>query len=291
MACYDILNGLNMQKVFIHTNNKQKLGAILAKYAIERNLPANSDTKIEILNVDNISAFREFAGKAYLRAGRLVKYNPNDLQSFTLSRFMPPELTNYSGRSVVIDPDIFATQDVSPIFDIDLKGNSVAVCRKKDAWDTSVMLMDCAKLQDWNIKNLLGKLERKELDYSDLMSLRNRNDVLEIPRVWNSLDTLTPETKMLHTTNRLTQPWRTGLPIDFTINPLPKLLGIIPREPIHKLLGKYPTHYQPHPDKKIEQFFFNLVKGALQSDELSRDFIRAEINRGDVRGDLLEKVA
>lgn len=282
-----------MKKIFIHTNNKQMAGAVLAKYAIERFLPKDTDIKVEYINVDEIKAFKDFAGKDYLFAGKIRTYNPKDLQSFTLSRFMAPELMGYEGLAVVIDPDIFAVRDISSIFSLEMNGKSVAACKKKDHWDTSFMLMDCNRLKHWNIENILTGLANKKLDYvMDVMSLKHEpeDSLKELPRIWNNLDTLTDDTKAVHMTNRLTQPWKTGLPIDFTINPLPKILGIIPREPIHKLLGKYPTHYKQHPDLEIEQLFFKLVSDAMKDNVISREWLETEINNGHVRADLLSKI-
>jgi hypothetical protein len=281
-----------MEKIFIHTNNKQNIGAVLSKFSFEK---ASGDKKVEVgfINVDNHPAFKVFAGKAYKRKGQKVIYDPNDLQSFTLSRFMPPELMNFQGRALVVDPDVFAIQDATPLLSLDMQGKAIAACRKKDAWDTSVMLLDCKKLKHWKIESTLKDLEEDRVDYADLMTLKREDasTILEIPRIWNHLDTLTDETKMIHMTNRLTQPWRTGLPIDFTINPLPKIFGIIPREPIHKLLGKYPTKYQPHPDINIEKYFFRLTKEALNTGTISTEDIRDEITKGNVRKDFLEKLA
>jgi hypothetical protein len=277
-----------MEKIFIHTNNKQLLGAKLAKFAIERKLSRN--IPVDYINVDELNIFKSFSGKRYLRNGAEISYDPSDLQSFTLSRFMPPELMNYQGKAVVIDPDIFALSDIAELFDLNIGEATVACCSKKGAWDSSVMLMDCNQLQHWNMETFLKKLENKELDYVDIMQLRKEGNVYDLPRVWNSLDEITPETMMLHTTNRLTQPWKTGLPIDFERNPLPKLFGIIPREPIHKLLGKYPTKYLPHPDKNIENLFFALVKEALGSGKVTESEVQYEISQGHVRADLLEKI-
>lgn len=279
------------KKVFIHTNNKQFLGAILAKYAIEKT--ASRPIAVEVINVDELEIFKEFAGKKYLRSGEIRAYDPKDLQSFTISRFMPPELTGFSGKAVVIDPDIFALTDIHELFDVDMKGKSIACCRKNEWWDTSVMLLDCDKLKHWKIKDILDQLADKKLDYTDLFALKKENAesmIIEIPRIWNSLDKLVPETKMLHTTNRLTQPWKTGLPIDFTRNKMPKILGLIPREPIHKIMGKYPTHYQPHPDKKIEEFFLNLLRDAIKDGVISKKFVEEEINYGHIRGDLVHLI-
>jgi hypothetical protein len=276
-----------MQKAFIHTNNKQLLGALLAKYAIERALPKESIIQVEILNVDNLDIFKAFAHKEYNFYGKPRVYNPEDLQSFTLSRFMPPELMNYEGRSIVIDPDIFAIRDITPLMNMELDNNAVAACSKKDAWDSSVMVMDNSKLRHWKMKDFLQALEKKQADYADIVTLKFEPQVKDLSREWNSLDHLSTETKLLHTTNRLTQPWRTGLPIDFTPNPLPKLFGIIPREPIHKILGKYPTKYLAHPDKKIEAWFLKLVADALKAGAVKRTDIQKEIDLGHVRKDLL----
>ena len=94
---------------------------------------------------------------------------------------------------------------------------------------------------------MLEKLGKRELDYTEQMQLvhENNDSILEVSRVWNSIDELNDETKVLHTSKRETQPWKTGLPIDFTRNKMPKLFGVIPREPIHAILGKTKNTYQP----------------------------------------------
>lgn len=120
--------------------------------------------------------------------------------------------------------------------------------------------------------------------------LLTREKIEEIPGYWNSLDSL-EGAKVLHTTKRLTQPWKTGLKIDFTQKPLPKLFGVIPREPLYKVLGKYPTHYLPHPDKAIVDFFFTLAKSALKDGALSKEDIEREIEAKNVRPDMLEVLA
>lgn len=265
------------------------LGARLAAFAVEKH--ASKPIEVEILNVDELAPFQQFAETRYLfNATHERTYKADDLQSFTLSRFMPPERMGYRGRALVIDPDIFAAADVGELLERDMGNHAVLACRKKDASDSSVMLLDCAKLTHWKIENILQQLRDHSTDYTTIMTLKNEN-VGELSRDWNSLDTLTPETKMLHTTNRLTQPWKTGLPIDFTRNKMPKLFGLIPREPIHKLLGKYPTHYQPHPDKNIEEFFFGLAQNALDEGYIQREEIQSLIDQAFLRQDFFKHVS
>jgi hypothetical protein len=275
---------------FIQANKKQLLGALIAKYAFEKTYGGENPVLVTIMLVEEIPEFKKFAGSKYYRKEFVFNADPSDLQFFTLTRFLPPQLMSFEGRAIVIDPDIFALQDISPLFEIDLGQAAIAACRKKEAWDSSLMVLDCAKLKHWKISEWLEKLTNKRMDYDRIMMLKDEKNVTEIPRIWNDLDHLDENTKMLHTTMRLTQPWKTGLPRDFTINPLPKYFGIIPREPIFKILGKYPTHYQPHPNKKIEQFFFELLRQALSEGYIERSFLHSEIAAGHVRKDLFEKL-
>jgi len=265
-----------MNKVFILTNNKQLLGAKVAHYAIDKNLADKTAVAVVIINVDQLDLFKDFVGKTYWRGKKLITYTFNDLQSFTLARFLPPQLMNYQGRAVIIDPDIFCLTDINQLLNIDLAGRALGCCRKKDAWDSSLMVADCSKLKHWKLRQILSDLENKKLDYNDLMFLRKESLVKELPRQWNSLDALGPETKLLHTTMRLTQPWKTGLPIDFQRS--------IPWW--RKILGLYPKTYQPHPDKNIERFFFQLFQEARQAGYLDDDFIHQEIAQKHLRPDI-----
>ncbi len=278
---------------FIQSNKKQILGAYLAKYAFEKTYRGSDPVEVHIMLVEDIPMFSKFTGQSFIRkadTNDVRKADPEDLQSFTLTRFLPPELMGYVGRAVVIDPDIFALHDISELYDMDLGSASLAACRKKDAWDSSVMVLDCAKLKHWNVEEWLTKLTRGSIDYDRIMTLKDEHNVLEIPRKWNDLDHLDTQTRMIHTTNRITQPWRTGLPIDFTRNKMPKYFGLIAREPIHKILGKYKTHYQPHPDKKIENWFIGLVKNALHDGAITKEQVEHEVTEGHVRKDIFELI-
>ncbi len=278
---------MEKRRVYIQTNNKQLLGAKIAKFAIETHL--SEPIPVEIINSDTLPDFKEVEGFSYKFNETIERrFDHNDLQSFTLTRFIPPELMEFTGLAVVIDPDIFALGDLQELFSKEMNGAAILACPKKNAWDTSVMLLDCTKLHHWKIRDMLRALRDKKRTYTEIMTLANETSVKPLDRSWNSLDSLTEETKMLHTTGRLTQPWKTGLPIDFTRNPLPKYFGIIPREPLYRLIGKYPTHYQPHPDKKIERFFLRLAAKALESGAIKKDEITEAISQKNIRPDFFE---
>lgn len=283
-----------MQTLFIHTNRKQLFGAKLGKYSFEREAGPNRQFEVQFIIAEEQPELKEFVGKTYLAGEGVRTYGFDNLQSFTLARLKAPELMGYAGRAIVIDPDIFALSgtNLEELFAIDLEGKPIGACRREGGkWESSVMVLECAKLRHWKLSDLLAKLEEKKVTHAELMSLTSESDIKQIPWVWNSMDRITPDSKMLHTTKRLTQPWKTGLRIDFTQKPLPKLWGFIPRKPIHMLLGKYPTHYLPHPDVEVQAFFFRLAKDALRDGVITEADIRAEIQDGNIRKDFLQVLA
>lgn len=277
-----------MRTVFIQANAKQLFGAKIAQFCIQRLLPEDSPITVRIINIDEMPIFKAFLGTPYMRNGKLVANSAQDLQSFTLSRFAPPELMGYTGQAVVIDPDIFAQHDITSLFELPMHEKAILACKKKNAWDTSVMLLDCAKLKHWSMTSLFSGLKNKTLDYTDLITLKHASSVGELSRQWNDLDHLDTSTRMLHTTNRLTQPWKTGLPIDFTrAQDHDYYLGIIPKPWVLRLLGRWPTKYQRHPNPAIETFFFQLVREALARRVITQDEVQKEITAGHIRTDLL----
>lgn len=270
------------REIFIQANYKQFLGARLAKFAMEtRGKAREHGIPVTIVNVEENPTYMKYVGMTYRRGNETRTHDPSDLQFFTLSRFMPPELMNYEGRALVIDPDIFALSDIRELFEIDLGGNAIAACAKKEAWDTSVMLLDCAQLRHWSLEKLLEGLKTGTEDYRTWMQLRKER-VAPLSREWNSLDVLTPTTKLLHTTNRLTQPWKTGLPIDFTPGTTPKLFRLVPRFWI-----THPTHYQPHPEKSVELTFLSMLKEALAIGAVHPSELNEEVRRGNIRSDIM----
>jgi hypothetical protein len=270
-------------RAFIQSNNKQLVGAKVAKYCLEKELRV----KTQILNVDEISDLG-LANLRYKRDKKWLYYDPKDLQSFTLVRFLPPTLMNFKGFALVIDPDIFALKDLSEVFEICQSCNfSIAARRKNQAFDSSVMIINCQDLQGkYSWKSIVESLKSGDLDYVDLMSL-NLPDLRlqELDPKFNSWDFFDPATLFLHTTNRITQPWKTGLKIDFMRRDPGKYFGAIPKKFILKFLGKWPVRYQEHPDKDIKEKFFDLAQHAILNGSLTLDDVDFAIRSKSIRSD------
>jgi hypothetical protein len=285
---------------FIHTNERQMLGARVGEYALKRNSANAERFDVRILKTEDYPFIREKEGQPFKRDGveRLWRYD--DLQSFTPLRFLPPEVMGYCGRAVVIDPDIFAAGDVWELLSRDMGGKAI-FCRMRSGpkkwsgcWASSVMLLDCAKLTHWRCEAQFNEMFDFSRDYMDWISLKlePQDSIGLLEHEWNDFDRLRPETKLLHNTRRLTQPWKTGLPIDWTpadtFKPFPPIGWAMRwRRRVfgdHALLGRYLRH----PDRNQERFFFGLLRECLERGIVSEAMLRTEIEQNHVRRDAFE---
>lgn len=287
--------------VFIHTNHKQIVGALVAEYALKRNSQHADKFEVRIIHTKDYPFLLEREGQMYLRDGVKRPWLNNDLQSFTLLRFMPPELMGYQGRAVVIDPDIFAVADVWDLLSRDMQGKAI-MCRMRagpkgyidHCKASSVMLLDCAKLTHWKVEQQFNEMFDEERDYQPwvCLKLEDADSIGLIEDEWNDFDKLTRKTKMLHNTRRRTQPWKSGLPIDWRpaerFRLFPPLAWLM-RARRH-LFGEYGLlgDYKPHPDSNQERFFFGLLKECVEKGIVTEEMIREEIHQNHVRHDALE---
>jgi hypothetical protein len=281
-----------MNKVFIQSNEKQYLGALVAKYTIERYSNHNDKFSVEIINAEKVDDLSRLYNKEIIKDNVKVNYGDEDLQSFTLTRFMAPELMSYEGKSIVIDPDVFATySDIWDLFSMNM-GNYSALMRQhnnKLDWGTSVMLLKNNKFKHWKIKVIVDDLLSQNVDYRDWMGLRNEKEKIgSLPIDWNSYDELNENTKLLHNTLRITQPWRVGLDVEFIPKKMKPLFGFISREWAHTLLGRNPLVHREHPDQDQTNFFFGHLKKAIEDGFIDFDLVLRAIKLKYIRQDAIE---
>ena len=285
--------------VFVHTNDQQMLGAKLSAYSMRRNTRHANRFEVRLLRLEDTPGLFGREGQKYLRMGKMATWHNDDLQSFSPLRRMVPQLMQFQGRALVTDPDVFSVGgDVFDLLDCDLQGKAL-LCRNLPAekgggaqrWASSVMLLDCARLTNWRWDDQIDAMFKGTLDYKPWIQLADQaaDSIGELPEVWNSFDKLEPETRLLHMTERLTQPWKTGLPIDFNLN-FKSVTGRAKR-----WLGQRgwlsSPRYQQHPDPRQAAFFFSLLKECLANGEVSEDYVRQAIASHDVRADAFEVLA
>ena len=286
--------------VFVHTNEKQWLGALVAEYSFRRNSRNPDAFDVKFIHTRDHPFLAAKEGQTFLRGGTTRVWRMDDLQSFTPLRFLPPKLMNWQGRAVVTDPDVFAVGDVNELLDRDM-GSAAVMGRHRSGKEekqyqvaTSVMLMDCARLSHWDVEGNFDQLFRMEKDYKEWMVLayEDPENIGYLEDYWNDFDHLDDNTRLIHNTKRKTQPWKTGLPVDYT--PANKfkdkpLLASINRLRA-KVFGEYGLlgHYKEHPDPRQEHLFFGLLKECIETGHVSEDLVRDEISKNHVRHDAFE---
>jgi len=288
--------------VFIHTNERQWIGALVSSYSLKRNSARPDEFEVRFLHTKDYPFLHEKEGQTFLRGGVSRVWHMADLQSFTPLRFLPPELMGHDGRAIVIDPDVFAVGDINALFDRDMEGKGVMGRPrshregKEFCVATSVMLMDCAKLRHWNCRAEFDELFQFKRDYKEWMCLRHepRENIGFFGDEWNDFDHLDENTKLLHNTKRKTQPWKTGLPVDYTpadkTKEYPLLASL--RALRERIFGRYGLlgRYARHPDAAQERFFFGLLRECLDEGIIDERLLRDEMQLNHIRHDAMRVI-
>jgi len=280
--------------IFIQTNSKQSIGAIVSAFSMKRNSAHADKFDVTVMQQEDYPFFARREGQTYMRHGVKRVWHENDLQSFTLTRFLPPQLMGYKGRALVVDPDVFAVGDVWELLTRDMQGKAI-MCRgskfKNGAFASSVMLLDCEKLKHWDVEKGFNELFEGKRDYHNWISLlmEDRNTIGTFEDEWNDFDRLTPQTKMVHNTRRRTQPWKTGLKVDYTPTEFVPVIGWFMRMRRrlfgdHALLGRYARH----PDPKQEALFFGLLKEAHEQGLVTDAQIKEAMDKNFIRHDSVD---
>jgi hypothetical protein len=143
------------------------------------------------------------------------------------------------------------------------------------------MLLDCGKLPHWRFADDLEALWSHRLDYLDWINLKRENleTIGLLEPEWNDFDHLTPKTKLLHNTKRRSQPWKTGLPIDFTFRERGLLNFALP------IVRMVAPRYTRHPDPNQEAYFYALLADAIDAGAVTEQQVEKEVGSGHVRPD------
>lgn len=296
--------------VFIHTNDKQILGARVGAHLLKARSKSPESFDVRLLRLEQTPHLHRREGEPYLRKGRAAIWRNDDLQSFSPLRMRVPQEMGYRGRALVIDPDVFAIGDVCELLESDMRDKAI-LCRHvaegyrangNRFYASSVMLLDCARLEHWRWDEQIDALFQGRLDYGPWIGLllEDPESIGEVGPQWNHFDTLTADTKLLHNTERSTQPWKTGLPVDFDTTFDKTADRRLRAGWIRRKLSDWgwtqapsrkPAHYRPHPDARQETLFLEAVRECLRLGVFDETFVKHEIAMKHVRADLLERVA
>lgn len=254
-------------KIFICTNKFQKLAAKVSAYSFAK----YGFNDIEILEIENHKVLKDKLNSTYLRNGKLTKF-VDDLQSFTLLRFYPFALKNLD-KCLIIDPDVFAVKNPAKKLDEFFSNNEfkIACTKINENFRTEVILLNNISY-DWNFEEIINDLFNHKIDYKDLIYLNSKKffpGVNLLPLEFNHHDKIDETTLLLHTTKRITQPWKEGLKIDFFDEKISKIYKF--KQHIKKLLNldyninAISKNYIKHPNIKVENTILEIFKDCLNS--------------------------
>ena len=279
-------------KIYICTNKFQKLAAKVAAYSFTR----LGYEDIEILELEKNELLKSKLNLTYLRNGKLTKFI-DDLQSFTLLRFLPFTLSNIQ-KCLIIDPDVFALQDpenkIKKVFN---EENFQIACTQIDnKFRSEVIFLKNINI-DWSYEDILDDLFNHKIDYKELINLTAKkyfSNIFTLPIIFNQHDNIKNDTLFLHTSKRITQPWKEGLKIDFQKEDLSKFYKL--KQILKKLLNMnydisgISNFYIKHPNSNVSKKIQTLFKKSLISGSIDKLELENALENKYVSKIFIEKV-
>ena len=243
-------------KVFIGSGEASVIECRTAIHSLRKH--TKRDLDIYVFNGTH-NAVRLNDGEPFLAPMSLkVKYQ--NITEFSLYRYLIPELCNFQGRAIYIDSDTVCLSDIGELFDTpmgdaDFLAKYEAYSGEK-LWGLSVMLIDCERCR-FDLEKIVEEIEAGLYTMTDFSCMGPRflaHHPYQIGRLdpdWNVFDRSDQQTKLIHYTNLLAQPW------------------------------KYPNH--PH-----GELWFRYFNEARAAGYVTDEDIRLGMMRAYVRNDLLE---
>ena len=273
------MSGLKFD-LFIHSNFKNKIPALVTKYSFKKNNPG---LNIYIKNLEDCKLLKECHLKTFIRNGIECLLNIFSSQSFFFVRFICCELAKYIDAKkwiLIIDPDIFclkSLEDINDYIDKAEASNKSIICHN----NTSSFMVINRDIIDWNEESIVNSIFHIKEDAENYMGLsKYKNNIYNIPQEYNSYDLLTDTTICLHTSLTHTQPWKTGIsyfPSD--------LHNLVPQKG-----EKKDQVFQKHKSNDIISVIFDLFSEAFNEGYFTEEDLKDEIERENIRPDIFELI-
>lgn len=184
--------------------------------------------------------------------------------NFGFVRFLVPKLNGFRGRAIYLDADQLVFTDINQLGQSLDSAHSIALVNQPKGTfgqkpvgqhnQTSVMVLDCEMLQDWNPDTLFdnvvpnrAELAPGQIHYREFMMLSwfDQSKIQPLDPRWNHFNIVEPDSKLTHFSYVRTQPWKN------------------PRHPLTKFWGQW-------------------LREAIKSGAITRRELLGEIWRGAV---------
>lgn len=279
-------------KIYICTNKFQKIAAKISAFSFKKFGFEN----IEILELERNELLMSKLNLSYLRNKKLTKFE-YDLQSFTLLRFLPFERKNLE-NCLIIDPDVFAVKDPTSFLKNIISNNKFDIgCTVINSLFRSEVILLKNSNFSWSFKNVIDDLFNHKIDYNDLINFKSNkyfSNFFTLPIKMNNHDTIDNDTLLLHTSKRITQPWKEGLKIDFKKKEINSKYRI--KQFIKKIFGfKYnkelfSKYYIQHSNTLVSDLVIRLFKNALDDEIISDEELKNCISNNYISQEFYKKI-
>ena len=147
--------------------------------------------------------------------------------NFGFVRFFVPKLNNYQSKAVYIDADQLVFTDINELGDALDSNHAIGLVNQPQGTfgtkpvgqhnQTSVMVLDCEKLHDWNPDTMFAhvvpnrsELQPGQIHYRDFMMLTwfDQSAIQPIDPRWNHFNIVEPDSKLTHFSYVRAQPWK-----------------------------------------------------------------------------------
>lgn len=264
-------------KVFIQTNIRAEVAALVAKYCFQKHNPG---IQVELITPEEFPELIAYDGQQFQRGGQKCCWRLDTAQSFFPVRFLVPEKLGYSGIALVFDPDIYALRSINSLSNY-FMDHTLGTCMGWNELPTScMMVLDTSRLTDWSVDNLTRSMFIEHEDFNEWMYLKKYNGTASLailPDEYNHIDKISENTIFLHTNKTETQPWKTGLQYC--------RCGIHNRVPC--ISCQKNLTFQKHASSEVEHYFFQSAHEAIENDVLPMATVETALKNGWVRSDFL----
>ena len=163
--------------IFIHTNEKQIVGALVSKYSFERFASGHNAFDVKLIHTKDYRFLDEHEGRSICATassgnGRTTTCS----RSRCCASCRPSSWAIRAARSWSIRM-CSALSDVMPLLSRDMDGKAMMARKRgwqqaKDDFASSVMLLDNAKLKHWQVEKNFEEMFQFKRDYMDWITLR-----------------------------------------------------------------------------------------------------------------------
>ena len=279
-------------KIYICTNKFQKIAAMAAAFSFKKFGYDN----IEILELEKNELLMSKLNSSFLRNKKLIKFE-YDLQSFTLLRFLPFEKKNHED-CLIIDPDVFAVKNPTAFLNNIISNNDFDIgCTVINSLFRSEVILLKNTNFSWNFKDIIDDLFNHKIDYNDLINFKSNkyfSNIFTLPIRVNEHDTINNDTLLLHTSQRITQPWKEGLKIDFKKKEISLKYKVV--QFIKKIFGLrynkelFSKFYIQHPNALVSNYVVKLFSNALKDRIILKEELKNSVNEDYISKKFYNKV-